>query len=358
MPVFRGQDGALYLDVNFYSELCTYANGTKPFEMNGPARGSLSWDDGQNGDGLLEIGSINNNAFRSDRVVPPFVGGIGDIALGDARYSLRIKRGASATTGNEEEQLGFGGRYFGGININGVHSGVWCSMKSTSSTQVSLIAQATSAFSGQGVIQVNGISWPQGATKYLGFDVVNNNVELWHSDAGDSGEWFFKDRTIHGDFDLGILLDPGVGEGGLLLTTKEALNESVSPIVDDLRVGEVPVAMLEVTTWNMAAELQQIDDTVKGDTHRSYKGGLGVWEGSAGAWLDYTDSKQAAIIDAIASQTPNGSLGEIILQSDDDKMFRGDVVVDNFNVQSQPDSTVVGVGFSFRGTGQVVPDWT
>ncbi len=99
-----------------------------------------------------------------------------------------------------------------------------------------------------------------------------------------------------------------------------------------------------------------IDDTVKRDTHRTFKGGLHTFTGSAAAWLDYLDTKQAALIDEIASGSPDGTIASLILEVAPARFFYGGVVLRHF-VSASPENGVVPVGFTFQGTGQLLLSW-
>ena len=346
MTTYRGQRGKLFIDAVLYSEPCTYVDGTEPVDWDAPG---VDWIDGGIGGEFTPIGVISDEQLAAGRVTPGFIGAVGDIALGDARFSFKITRGASSTSGSETERHRFGGRYFGGININGIHSGVYCELVSTSATKVTLLIQERTNFIQRGVFEATDIDWAQLETGWLGFDIAGNEVELWSSTSTDCQ---FADRTIHGSFTLTVLTSPASGEGSLLIGASEAFNETGTSFLDDFKVIELPSSLIELKTWRLDAGMAVIDDTVKGDLHKTYRGALAVWEGEAGAYLDAGDTRQAILI------SQSGSLGIIVLQTDDDKKFCGEALVDNFNTVSHEGSSVAGIGFSFRGTGQVLPKWT
>ena len=118
----------------------------------------------------------------------------------------------------------------------------------------------------------------------------------------------------------------------------------------------------EIRDWQMTVEQEVIDDTVKSDTHRTFKGGLVKWSGTAKAYLDYDDTEQAALIDEIATGTPDGTLACILFsaQSDADefKSLYGAAELSQFRVMSNEGSGVVEVEFSFQGTGTPYIAWT
>jgi hypothetical protein len=74
-------------------------------------------------------------------------------------------------------------------------------------------------------------------------------------------------------------------------------------------------SIAEITAWSLdEVTIEQADDTVKGDTHRTFKGGLASWRGSATALLDYGDADQATLIDAGATSGV-GTLAGIVLRT-------------------------------------------
>ncbi len=132
---------------------------------------------------------------------------------------------------------------------------------------------------------------------------------------------------------------------------------AASGVADNAAVSFADNRMGEVRSWTIDnAGLEMIDDTVKGDAHRTFKGGLHVFSGSAAALLDYDDVKQAALIDAIATGSPDGAIASLILEVAPSRFFYGGVVLRHFTVGS-PESDPVIVGFTFQGTDQVLLSW-
>ncbi|KKM17656.1 hypothetical protein LCGC14_1673580 [marine sediment metagenome] len=227
-----------------YLEICDYANGTEPKDMESATRDAgcgkgtnagVDWVDGQIGGDFTPLGTVQGSAFQAARVSPGFIGGTGDVALGDARFSFKITRGSSSTSGNEAETHGFGGRYFGGINLAGILNGVFCQLRSTSSTQVTLSVREISNRVQQALYDEELFAWAQDETKWLGFDIVGTNAELWVSDTND----FLNDRTILGDIDLVVLTAPSAGEGSVLIEAIRALNETGVSLLDDFKVEDI-----------------------------------------------------------------------------------------------------------------------
>lgn len=129
-------------------------------------------------------------------------------------------------------------------------------------------------------------------------------------------------------------------------------------VANDAAVSFASNSVAEIRAWDLVAELEMIDDTVKGDTHRTFKGGLAKWNGSATAWLDYGDAEQAALIDAIASDPPDGTIAGLMFQAASGKTWYGAAELMNFTTESPEGTALVPVTFNFQGSGQVLPDWT
>ncbi len=129
-------------------------------------------------------------------------------------------------------------------------------------------------------------------------------------------------------------------------------------VANDAAVSFASNSVAEVRQWSLDAALEIIEDTVKGDGHKTFKGGLANWNGSATAWLDYLDTEQAALIDAIATGSPDGTIAGLMFQIASGKTWHGAAELLNFSTDSPEGSGVVPVTFEFQGTGQVLPDWT
>ena len=129
-------------------------------------------------------------------------------------------------------------------------------------------------------------------------------------------------------------------------------------MADDAAVSFTANSVGEIRTWDLTAELEVIDTTAKGATHRTFKGGLAKWQGSATAWLDYLDTQQAALIDEIANGTPDGTIAGLMFQAASGKTWYGAAELSSFVADSPEGTALVPVSFNFQGSGQVLPDWT
>jgi len=139
-------------------------------------------------------------------------------------------------------------------------------------------------------------------------------------------------------------------------------------IVDNSTVLFSSNSVGEVTAWDITVDMVVLDDTVKNDTHKTFKGGIVRWSGTASALLDYLDTQQASLIDEIATGTPDGTIAALQFQVDegDDvvgsdislKTWYGAAVLSNFVTTSPAgDTGIVPVTFNFQGSGQVLPQW-
>ena len=128
-------------------------------------------------------------------------------------------------------------------------------------------------------------------------------------------------------------------------------------VANDAAVTFASNSVAEIRSWSLTTALEIIDDTVKGDTHKTFLGGLATWEGTATAWLDYDDTEQAELIDAIANDPPDGAIAGLMFQVASGKTWYGGAEIQNFRTESQEGSAVTPVTFDFQGTGQVLPDW-
>lgn len=129
-------------------------------------------------------------------------------------------------------------------------------------------------------------------------------------------------------------------------------------VSDGAAVSFTANSVAEVRAWDLTAELEMIDKTVKGITHRIFRGGLAKWNGTATAWLDYLDTEQAALIDAIATGSPDGTIAGLMFQIASGKTWYGGAELSNFATDSPEGNALVPVSFDFQGSGQVLPDWT
>jgi hypothetical protein len=111
-----------------------------------------------------------------------------------------------------------------------------------------------------------------------------------------------------------------------------------------------------VRSWTLnASEVEMIDDTVKGDTSRTFKGGL-VSPGTATVvcWLDYVTGQQD-VIDYITAGTSTGY--SLVLTVDTGKTFTADAISQGFTVSSPEGSSIVEVTYTFQLSGDITVAW-
>jgi hypothetical protein len=116
------------------------------------------------------------------------------------------------------------------------------------------------------------------------------------------------------------------------------------------------VSIGELRSWEMTGnEVELIDDTVKGDTSRTYKGGL-VAPGSAvlNCWLDYVTGQQD-VIDFINAGTSTAQ--SLVLTVDSGKTFTANAICQSYSVNSPEGSSVVDLTLNFQLSGDITVAW-
>ena len=117
------------------------------------------------------------------------------------------------------------------------------------------------------------------------------------------------------------------------------------------------VAIDEIRSWSLSGvALEIIDDTVKGDTHRTFKGGLG--DGgtvSFTCWLDYATAVQD-IIDLINAGT--GAAVAFVLLANTGKTFTGSAVPLSYDIESPEGSALATITLNCKVSGAVGVTWS
>lgn len=122
----------------------------------------------------------------------------------------------------------------------------------------------------------------------------------------------------------------------------------------------------EIRAWSIdELSLEFIEDTVKGDTSKTFKAGMPpLWRGTATAYLDYDDTKQAELIDKIATGSPDGTIATLIFNVEssatagDLKQFYGAAQLEGFSSASPEGSSIAEITFNFRGDGPLYVNWS
>jgi hypothetical protein len=116
------------------------------------------------------------------------------------------------------------------------------------------------------------------------------------------------------------------------------------------------VSIGEVRSWTLnGAEIDQIEDTVKGDSSKTYKGGL-VETGTATVvvWLDYVTGQQD-FIDLVNSGDDTASTLELVV--DTNKKFTGSAFCQSYSASSSEGSSIVEATLNFKFSGAISVSW-
>lgn len=115
--------------------------------------------------------------------------------------------------------------------------------------------------------------------------------------------------------------------------------------------------ILECRSWVInSAQLDTIEDTVKGDTSKTFKTGLlDPGTASVSVYLDYAGTGQGAIIDDIVAGT--GTSASLVLVVDTGKNFTVNGIPVSFNASSPEGSSIVETTFEFRLSGAIAVNW-
>ncbi len=112
----------------------------------------------------------------------------------------------------------------------------------------------------------------------------------------------------------------------------------------------------EVRSWVInSAQLDEIEDTVKGDTAKTFKTGLlDPGTSSVTCFLDYATGQQD-VIDDINSGT--GTNAALVLTVDTGKYFTVNAIPLSYSTESPEGSSIVPVTFNFRNSGTISVTW-
>lgn len=110
------------------------------------------------------------------------------------------------------------------------------------------------------------------------------------------------------------------------------------------------VAVAEVRSWTLTHTREVVEDTVMGDSFRTYKKGLQVWTGSME--VVYSDSESGTV--ELAIDPDNDSAITVKFYADSNNtttaVWEGGVVVTSFSVSNTFDGLMTAT-VEFQGTG-------
>ena len=105
-------------------------------------------------------------------------------------------------------------------------------------------------------------------------------------------------------------------------------------------------AVGELKSWSVTENSTMIDTTVLSDTAQTFSAGSTSWSGSCEAFLDETDTAQTALTSGASVTLKFYFEGT----TSADKYYTGTALVESIDRSGATDD-IVGVAFSFRGTG-------
>ncbi len=112
-----------------------------------------------------------------------------------------------------------------------------------------------------------------------------------------------------------------------------------------VKIGSNTVA--EVRNWQISEKADVIEDSVMGDTAKTFQSSLTEWEGSVSCFWDETDTNGQVALTIGASVTlnvyPEGA-------SSGDNYYTGTALVTSIENRANHDG-MVEADFSFKGTG-------
>jgi hypothetical protein len=156
--------------------------------------------------------------------------------------------------------------------------------------------------------------------------------------------------------------DYTVSSTAIVASTNAIAGISFSPALATAIASNATVAFEthsvgELKAWTLESTIATIEDTVKGDKHKTFKGSQASHSGTASALLDYGDTYQAALIDKIATASPDGTVAALAFRVASGMFLYGAAVLSNFSVASPEGSTLVTINFSFQITGALSVEW-
>lgn len=117
-------------------------------------------------------------------------------------------------------------------------------------------------------------------------------------------------------------------------------------------------AVGEVKSWQATIDVEELEDTSLGENWRGFVGGLGAWQGTLTANLDYGDTNQAAMIDTVVNATPASvATAAELLISGSTKKITGSILLRQIQLDLSL-GNIVALSAQFRGIGAPAIAWT
>jgi hypothetical protein len=118
------------------------------------------------------------------------------------------------------------------------------------------------------------------------------------------------------------------------------------------------VSIGELRSWSLdGVTIDTIEDTVKGDLHKTYLGGLGDGGScSFTCYLDYVTGQQD-LVDYFAAATPQSAAVAMVLTVDTGKTFSFNAVPQTFSTNSPEGSALVEATFNLKVSGAITVAW-
>lgn len=113
----------------------------------------------------------------------------------------------------------------------------------------------------------------------------------------------------------------------------------------------------ELKEWQLSTNVEIFDTTSLGLAWKTNRGGLAAWSGTCKVQLDYGDTAQKAIVDALIAATPPGTGATISFRVSATKTFSGTAIVTNLSTGAQLGSIIM-LDVSFTGSGALTTAWT
>ena len=119
-----------------------------------------------------------------------------------------------------------------------------------------------------------------------------------------------------------------------------------------------PVA--EMRSWALSGvTVETIDDTVKGDAVRTYKGGIAdSGTLTCEIYLNYADTATAAWVASVLAGTGASVACEAIVTSTGPKKFTFGAIPSGLDIASPEGSALVTATLTAKITGAITPSWT